>query len=59
MANHCIEVTCINCGATYCIRGCNYDSGPSPLIALAIKDKDHVKLEEYCKHCGKKELILN
>lgn len=29
MGNHCVNGICMECGASWCMRGCNYDSGPS------------------------------
>ena len=34
MANHCIEVICLNCGKWWCVRGCNFDT---------TLDKEHLK----------------
>lgn len=29
MANHCIDVICLDCGRSWCARGCNDRGGPS------------------------------
>ena len=59
MANHCIEVTCCNCGAAYCLLGCNYDNGTKPYYLAPIAEQEKAKLEEVCKYCGLRELILD
>jgi hypothetical protein len=59
MANHCMEVFCCNCGAAYCLLGCNYDLGPNPLLLMDVEETDKENtLDEPCKYCGKCELII-
>jgi hypothetical protein len=39
MSNHCIDVTCIDCGSNWCIRGCqNSYSGTNKKRALRAKN---------------------
>ena len=56
MANHCIEVICSSCGASYCLRGCNYDLGPNPMLAMVVDEGEYIS--GACKHCGKATLVL-
>lgn len=55
MANHCTEVYCSNCGASYCLRGCNHGHGPTGRKITPSKYDLKVK-GEICKYCKKESL---
>jgi len=59
MANHCIDVICSNCGATYCaIGGCNYTPA-NPVAASNFKkfidegNQVHYYSNLRCRCCDK------
>jgi hypothetical protein len=39
MGNHCIEVTCADCGRNWCVRGCTFDTGPDADRARRVQDE--------------------
>ena len=56
MANHCLNGTCASCGADYCLKGCNYDTGPDAKHATKARQAaaGEKPLEgETCRYCNK------
>lgn len=60
MANHCIDVTCSNCGRTWCARGCNDEGGPDPARAERVKKqvREGRALQSGDACCGKQEVYM-
>lgn len=58
MANHCIDVTCMDCGNNWCVRGCSNDSsGPDKARANRAKnDLRPILCENERCVCGSKNV---
>lgn len=58
MSNHCIDVVCVGCGNTWCVRGCSSDaSGPRPEAAQRARESlakgEAIVMSERC--CRKED----
>lgn len=57
MANHCIDVVCIKCGSTFCLRGCR-GNGPDAELVERIQRagadflKGQFRYDDLC--CGER-----
>jgi hypothetical protein len=60
MSNHCINNACFNCGAYYCLLGCQYHYGPDDVMRLALNQQRQADLAagrtitvgKVCEYCG-------
>lgn len=64
MANHCLDVVCLNCGAFWCTLGCNTDSPPNKDTLEHFKKKFEERgwkmqcSNETCSHCKSREVYM-
>ncbi len=73
MANHCIDLICTDCGASWCDRGCGYGSPPNLEYLnkwIEMKQKWNNKFKngskfnpsytqgESCHHCNSRKISI-
>lgn len=72
MANHCIDLICLGCGAFWCARGCGTDCGPDAArLARYIAESQRwadkfnggkishvISNGDRCSHCGTQNVAI-
>lgn len=72
MANHCVEVICLDCGAEWCVRGCGYEASSSDVrLQRFLKEQQewankfakgvvkHHMTHDKCRSCKSNKVCMN